>query len=97
MKGLRDITNNLRSLKERFNDYIRFTLKRSTLEDLGTYCILAKNIYGCDRAFFTVVQSDRRCEIPFLNLDNSYRGLLRNVHKRDYLRGKIKIKTASNF
>lgn len=54
MKGLTDITSSLRSLKEISDDYIRFTLKRVTLEDVGTYCILAKNRYGCDRAFFTV-------------------------------------------
>lgn len=59
MKGLTDITSNLRSLKETSDDYIRFTLKRVTEEDVGTYCILAKNRYGCDRAFFTVHQRQR--------------------------------------
>lgn len=54
MKGLTDITSSLRSLKESSDDYIRFTLKKVTTEDVGTYCILAKNRYGCDRAFFTV-------------------------------------------
>lgn len=54
MKGLRDITNSLRSLKETSDDYVRFTLKRATVEDTGTYCVLAKNRHGCDRAFFTV-------------------------------------------
>nr|CAH7764905.1 unnamed protein product [Callosobruchus chinensis] len=29
-------------------------IKRATEEDAGTYCILAKNRHGCDRAFFTV-------------------------------------------
>lgn len=54
MKGLRDITNSYRSLKETSDDYVRLTFKRVTEEDVGTYCILAKNIHGCDRAFFTV-------------------------------------------
>ena len=54
MKGIRDITNSQRSLKERVDDYVRLTLKRALVSDAGTYCILAKNIYGCDRAFFTV-------------------------------------------
>jgi hypothetical protein len=54
MKGLRDITNNQRSLKETLDDYVRLTLKRALVSDAGTYCILAKNVYGCDRAFFTV-------------------------------------------
>lgn len=54
MKGLKDITNSYRSLKETSDDYVRFTFKRVTEEDVGTYCIMAKNMYGCDRAFFTV-------------------------------------------
>lgn len=54
MKGLTDITSSLRSMKETSDDYVRFTLKRVTSEDVGTYCILAKNRFGCDRAFFTV-------------------------------------------
>lgn len=54
MKGLKDISNSYRSLKETSDDYVRLTLKRVTEEDVGTYCIMAKNIHGCDRAFFTV-------------------------------------------
>lgn len=65
MKGLTDITSSLRSLKETSDDYMRLTLKRVTLEDVGTYCILAKNRYGCDRAFFTVRLRHRaRSETP---------------------------------
>jgi hypothetical protein len=41
-------------LKETLDDYVRLTLKRALVSDAGTYCILAKNVYGCDRAFFTV-------------------------------------------
>lgn len=54
MKGLRDITNGTRSYKESSDDYVRLTLKRATIEDEGTYCIMAKNRYGCDRTFYTV-------------------------------------------
>nr|CAD7428494.1 unnamed protein product [Timema monikensis] len=54
MKGIRDITNSQRSLKETFDDYVRLTLKRALPSDVGTYCILAKNVYGCDRSFVTV-------------------------------------------
>lgn len=59
MKGLKDITTSMRSYKEKSDDYMRMTLKRITVEDSGTYCILAKNCYGCDRAFFTVKLRDR--------------------------------------
>ena len=54
MKGLRDITNGPRSYKESHDDYNRLTLKRAVVTDEGTYCILAKNRYGCDRSFYTV-------------------------------------------
>ncbi|XP_054274333.1 titin-like isoform X2 [Macrosteles quadrilineatus] len=54
MKGMRDITNNLRTLKETVNDYVRLTLKHATVMDAGTYFIMAKNIYGADHAFVTV-------------------------------------------
>lgn len=54
MKGLTDITENQRSLKETVNDYTRLTLKRVQLSDAGTYFIIAKNKYGSDRAFFTL-------------------------------------------
>lgn len=54
MKGLKDISSSHRSLKETSDDYVRLTFKRVTEDDVGTYCILAKNIHGCDRAFFTV-------------------------------------------
>ncbi|XP_069686561.1 titin homolog isoform X2 [Periplaneta americana] len=59
MKGIKDITNSQRSLKETMDDYVRLTLKRALLADAGTYCILAKNVYGCDRAFFTVTMRMR--------------------------------------
>lgn len=54
MKGLRDITNGPRSHKETIDDYVRLNLKRVVPSDEGTYCILLKNRYGCDRSFFSV-------------------------------------------
>ncbi|XP_031789478.1 titin homolog isoform X2 [Nasonia vitripennis] len=54
MKGIRDITDGPRSHKEAIDDYVRLTLNRVNSEDEGTYCILVKNIYGCDRSFFTL-------------------------------------------
>lgn len=45
----------MRTLKETSDDYIRFSIKRAIDTDAGTYCVIAKNIYGCDRAFFTVM------------------------------------------
>lgn len=59
MKGLTDITDSLRSMKWVSDDYTRLTLKRATLDDVGTYCIMAKNRIGCDRAFFTVRLRER--------------------------------------
>ena len=54
LKGLRDITEGPRSHKENIDDYVRLTLNRVNFEDEGTYCILVKNCYGCDRYFFTI-------------------------------------------
>lgn len=51
---MKDITNNIRTLKETVNDYVRLTLKHATVVDAGTYFIMAKNIYGTDHAFVTV-------------------------------------------
>ncbi|KAF4519135.1 hypothetical protein B566_EDAN007408 [Ephemera danica] len=48
MKGTRDITSSQRVLKETVNDYVRLTLKRALASDAGTYCILARNLYGFD-------------------------------------------------
>lgn len=54
MKGIRDITTSQRVCKMTSDDYVKFTVKRSVVSDAGTYCILARNAYGCDRAFVTV-------------------------------------------
>jgi hypothetical protein len=54
MKGLTDITETHRTLKETINDYVRLTLKRALISDAGTYFIVAKNKHGTDRAFFTL-------------------------------------------
>ncbi|CAH0394564.1 unnamed protein product [Bemisia tabaci] len=58
MKGVKDITNSFRTVKETYDDYVRLTLKRAQPSDAGTYFIVAKNIYGCDRAFVTVRQEN---------------------------------------
>ncbi|XP_059475294.1 titin homolog [Neocloeon triangulifer] len=54
MKGTRDISKHQRVMKETVNDYVRLTLSRAMASDAGTYCIMARNIYGVDRAFVTV-------------------------------------------
>ncbi|CAG5003249.1 unnamed protein product [Parnassius apollo] len=59
MKGIRDITNSQRVCKMTSDDYVKFTLKRSVVSDAGTYCIFARNAYGCDRAFVTVAVRQR--------------------------------------
>ncbi|XP_073957384.1 uncharacterized protein isoform X8 [Choristoneura fumiferana] len=59
MKGTRDITTSQRVCKMTSDDYVKFTVKRSVISDAGTYCILARNAYGCDRAFVTVVVRQR--------------------------------------
>ncbi|XP_047524821.1 uncharacterized protein LOC125062751 isoform X2 [Pieris napi] len=59
LKGIRDITNSQRVCKMTSDDYVKFTMKRSVISDAGTYCILARNVYGCDRAFVTVAVRQR--------------------------------------
>ncbi|XP_065224953.1 titin-like isoform X4 [Planococcus citri] len=59
MKGLTDITETHRTMKETVNDYTRLILKRAQLSDSGTYFIIAKNEYGTDRAFFTLRVNQR--------------------------------------
>ncbi|XP_026678138.1 titin homolog [Diaphorina citri] len=54
MKGIKDITTSSRTMTETVNDYVRLTLKRATDDENGTYFIVARNIYGSDRAFVTV-------------------------------------------
>uniref|UniRef100_A0A2S2QNT5 Muscle M-line assembly protein unc-89 n=1 Tax=Sipha flava TaxID=143950 RepID=A0A2S2QNT5_9HEMI len=59
MRGWRDVTFLNRSLKETVNDYVKLSIKKAQLSDAGTYFIIAKNVYGSDRAFVTVGVSDR--------------------------------------
>lgn len=59
MRGSRDVTFLDRSLKETVNDYVQLSIKKAQLSDAGTYFIVAKNVYGSDRAFVTVGVSDR--------------------------------------
>ncbi|XP_033210455.1 titin homolog isoform X2 [Belonocnema kinseyi] len=74
MKGIRDITDGPRSHKETLDDYVRITLSRMIPSDEGTYCILAKNRYGCDRAFFTIkVKQRARSLTPTILSDTANR------------------------
>lgn len=52
-----------RSLKETVNDYVKLSIKKAQPSDAGTYFIIAKNVYGSDRAFVTVGVSDDRSGI----------------------------------
>lgn len=54
LKGVRDITHNDRTLKEANDDYIRFSVQQSKPTDSGTYCVVARNQHGTDRAFVTI-------------------------------------------
>lgn len=54
MKGIRDITHSDRTLKEANDDAIRFSVQPSKPTDSGTYCIVARNQHGTDRAFVTI-------------------------------------------
>lgn len=54
MKGLRDLTKETRTVKEKHDDYFRFTIANMSVEDTGTYCVVVKNKFGTDRAFVTV-------------------------------------------
>lgn len=53
-KGIRDITHTDRAQKEGLDDSLRFTIQHSKPGDSGTYCILARNQHGTDRAFVTI-------------------------------------------
>ena len=54
MKGVKDITQSDRVLKESLDDFIRFTITRGGPTDSGTYWIVARNEHGSDRAFVTI-------------------------------------------
>lgn len=54
MKGLRDITDSDRLLKEQNDDMFRFTLKNTVPRDSGTYWMVARNELGTDRAIVTI-------------------------------------------
>ncbi|KAL6255445.1 hypothetical protein P5V15_013781 [Pogonomyrmex californicus] len=71
MKGLTDITDGPRSYKESIDDYVRLTLKRVIPSDEGTYCILVKNRYGCDRSFFSIKIKQRARSLTPLSDWNS--------------------------
>lgn len=54
LKGIKDITHDDRTLKEANDDLIRFSFQSSKPSDTGTYCIVARNQNGTDRAFVTI-------------------------------------------
>lgn len=54
MKGVKDITQSDRVLKEQQDDAIRFSLQRCGPTDSGTYWLVARNEHGSDRAFVTI-------------------------------------------
>lgn len=56
-KGAREITNAGRTIKEVFNDYVRFSVKESKENDSGIYFLVARNKHGVDRAFCQVTVS----------------------------------------
>lgn len=63
LKGITDITHNDRTLKEAHDDFIRFSVQNSKPTDSGTYCIVARNQHGTDRAFVTItVKSPKKKE-----------------------------------
>ncbi|KAL7039652.1 hypothetical protein ACKWTF_000058 [Chironomus riparius] len=59
-KGARDITNAGRTIKEVFNDYVRFSIKESKENDSGIYFITARNRHGVDRSFCQVTVRERQ-------------------------------------
>lgn len=89
MKGLTDITENSRCFKETSDDYNRFTLKALMEKDMGTYCILAKNVHGCDRAFFTLTLRRRaRSETPTRDVPKEILDGIPSYLERNYLQGE---------
>lgn len=53
-KGIKEITNSDRVLKEQQDDMYRFSLKNAGPTDSGTYWLVARNQHGTDRAFVTI-------------------------------------------
>lgn len=53
-KGVKEITNSDRVLKEHQDDMYRFSLKNAGPTDSGTYWLVARNEHGTDRAFVTI-------------------------------------------
>lgn len=54
LKGVKNITVTDRTMMEHSNDYYKFTLKKAVPADAGTYWIVAKNMFGSEKAFVTV-------------------------------------------
>ncbi|XP_043669858.1 titin-like isoform X2 [Vespula pensylvanica] len=87
MKGMKDITDGPRSYKEAIDDYVRLTLKRATPSDEGTYCILVKNRYGCDRSFFSIwIKQRARSLTPLPDWNRSDAGSIQNEDELSYIK-----------
>ncbi|XP_047350165.1 titin homolog isoform X6 [Vespa velutina] len=88
MKGIKDITDGPRSYKEGIDDYVRLTLKRAIPSDEGTYCILVKNRYGCDRSFFSIWIKQRARSLTPLPGDwgRSDAGSIQNEDELSYVK-----------
>ncbi|XP_043500905.1 titin homolog [Polistes fuscatus] len=87
MKGLKDITDGPRSYKEVIDDYVRLTLKRAVQTDEGTYCILVKNRYGCDRSFFSIwIKQRARSLTPLPDWNRSDAGSIQNEDELSYIK-----------
>ncbi|KAJ8687543.1 hypothetical protein QAD02_023337, partial [Eretmocerus hayati] len=91
MKGVRDITDGPRSHKEILDDYVRLTLNRVNPEDEGTYCILVKNCYGCDRSFFTIKVRQRARSLTPTAERMSLSDRLSDIHLREQQSHRINV------
>ncbi|KAI4474132.1 hypothetical protein M0802_015766, partial [Mischocyttarus mexicanus] len=86
-RGLKDITDGPRSYKEVIDDYVRLTLKRAVQTDEGTYCILVKNRYGCDRSFFSIwIKQRARSLTPLPDWNRSDAGSIQNEDELSYIK-----------
>jgi hypothetical protein len=71
-KGAREITNAGRTIKEVFNDYVRFSVKESKESDSGIYFLVARNKHGVDRAFCQVTVSFSNSSLHLHNKNINY-------------------------
>ncbi|XP_050063770.1 uncharacterized protein LOC114128407 isoform X2 [Aphis gossypii] len=82
MRGSRDVTFFDRSSKETVNDYVMLSIKKAQPSDAGTYFIIAKNVYGSDRAFVTVGVRKRARSLTPPQIRNTIGRWLRPIDSR---------------